>query len=413
MTPYERALKYVETCEPAISQQGGHSITYRVAMTLVHGFALQEAEALAALSEYNKGCQPPWTEKDLRHKITQAIKSQAKKERGWMLGQGTHTLHKNAYYPKKADLPPPPAPVNYDPAILEKLAEQGRPALRPHWLSDISPIDPGACDANDFLKALYYPEHGEKILCFTTTYSQGDCLWPDEADKLPLNGRLGAWYLNQPVSGKWVEQPGGKKSRRVEACITSWRYLLIESDEAPPGTWLAALATLPLPIAALYTSGKRSIHTLIRVDAQDKSTFELIRAKLRPTILMLGGDKQAFKGPQLTRLPYHWRHEDLKNIDGKNVKIVHEKPLFQRLLYLNPAPTTRPLIQAPALRDTVPYWSRKAITWARDYKMGQGYIEDGRKILRALRYHHLPLHAKDLCDMIPQLLTQENQRNGQ
>lgn len=407
MTPYERALKYIETCDPAVSEQGGHSTTYRVAMTIVHGFALAESEALAAMGEYNKKCQPPWTEKDLRHKITQAIKTQPKKERGWMLGNGTHTLNQNAYYPKHAE-PPVPAPVSYDPVILAKLAEQGKEVLRPRWLSDISPIDPGTCDANDFLKALYYPEHGEKILCFSSTFSQGDCLWPDEADKLPLNGRLGAWYLNQPVSGKWVELPNGKKSRRVESCITSWRYLLIESDEAPAETWLAALATLPLPIAALYTSGKRSIHTLIRVDAQDKATFEQIRTKLRPTILMLGGDKQAFKGPQLTRLPYHWRHEDLKKIDGKSVKITHEKPLFQRLLYLNPSPGSRPLIHAPILRDTVQYWSQKAVLWARSYKSGTGYIEDGIKILRAMRYHQMKIHADDFCIMIPQLLTHGN-----
>ena len=68
----ERARRYVAKCPPAVSGQGGHNSTFHVAAVLVHGFALGEADALALLGEWNRSCLPPWSESDLRHKITSA-----------------------------------------------------------------------------------------------------------------------------------------------------------------------------------------------------------------------------------------------------------------------------------------------------------------------------------------------------
>ena len=43
----EMARKYVRQCPPAISGQGGHTATFRVAVALVRRFGLGEADALA------------------------------------------------------------------------------------------------------------------------------------------------------------------------------------------------------------------------------------------------------------------------------------------------------------------------------------------------------------------------------
>jgi hypothetical protein len=58
--------------DAAISGQGGHDTTYRVACVLVHGFALDECDVWDVLNEYNQQCDPPWTEKELRHKLDNA-----------------------------------------------------------------------------------------------------------------------------------------------------------------------------------------------------------------------------------------------------------------------------------------------------------------------------------------------------
>lgn len=76
MTVIERATRYVATMPPAISGSGGHLATFNVAVALIHGFDLSEDEAWPILLEYNKRCQPPWTEKELRHKLASAGKLQ-------------------------------------------------------------------------------------------------------------------------------------------------------------------------------------------------------------------------------------------------------------------------------------------------------------------------------------------------
>jgi hypothetical protein len=57
---------------PAISGGGGHATTFRLAQHLVHGFGLDDADALAVLDEWNATCQPPWSPNELAHKIGSA-----------------------------------------------------------------------------------------------------------------------------------------------------------------------------------------------------------------------------------------------------------------------------------------------------------------------------------------------------
>lgn len=74
----DRAAAYLDRLPPAISGSGGHSATYRAATVLMHGFALGETEALPLLTAWNHThCQPPWTERDLRHKLRSAAQSAA------------------------------------------------------------------------------------------------------------------------------------------------------------------------------------------------------------------------------------------------------------------------------------------------------------------------------------------------
>lgn len=68
----ERARRYLERCDGAISGSGGHTQTFLVAQKLVRGFRLDEHAAYALLSAWNQRCKPPWSERDLRRKIRQA-----------------------------------------------------------------------------------------------------------------------------------------------------------------------------------------------------------------------------------------------------------------------------------------------------------------------------------------------------
>lgn len=70
----ERARRYVARMPPAVSGQSGHNATFHVACVLVCGFGLGESDALNLLREYNETCRPPWSEKELTHKVSQAAK---------------------------------------------------------------------------------------------------------------------------------------------------------------------------------------------------------------------------------------------------------------------------------------------------------------------------------------------------
>jgi hypothetical protein len=68
----ERVERYLAATPPAIAGQHGDLHTFRVCCRLVRGFALDDAQALAALTAWNRRCEPPWTEHDLRDKLRRA-----------------------------------------------------------------------------------------------------------------------------------------------------------------------------------------------------------------------------------------------------------------------------------------------------------------------------------------------------
>lgn len=69
-----RAKAYLQKAEPAISGQRGHDAAYRIACRLRCDFGLSLDESLAALVDWNSRCEPPWSERELRHKLEDAAK---------------------------------------------------------------------------------------------------------------------------------------------------------------------------------------------------------------------------------------------------------------------------------------------------------------------------------------------------
>jgi hypothetical protein len=71
----ERARRYVAATPPAISGSGGHTHTFLLAQRLVRGFGLDETTAYALMSVWNRTCEPPWSPKELAHKVKEAARA--------------------------------------------------------------------------------------------------------------------------------------------------------------------------------------------------------------------------------------------------------------------------------------------------------------------------------------------------
>lgn len=82
----KRAIAYLATMAPAISGSGGHNATYAAATVLVHGFGLSKESALWLLIEhYNSRCVPPWSDRQLAHKVADAASKPHDRPHGWLL----------------------------------------------------------------------------------------------------------------------------------------------------------------------------------------------------------------------------------------------------------------------------------------------------------------------------------------
>ena len=114
--------------------------------------------------------------------------------------------------------------------------------------------------------------------------------------------------------------------------MTSWRYLLLESDLAPREQWLSFLAQAPLKIVAIYSSGGKSIHALVRLDAASKADWDAQRDELEPIVVELGADRQAMTAVRLSRLPGAIRGN-----------------MRQHLFYFNPEATGAPIMNLPVI----------------------------------------------------------------
>lgn len=366
-TVIERARRYVAVMPAAVSGSNGHNATYAVACALVKGFSLSTDQARPLLQEFNQRCVPPWSDRELEHKLRQADSTSDAEPRGYLLGRGSQELGEAA--PPRPAFKPLPKP-EYDPAELKRFSGAWAQTVDLVWLANRSTVDPATVSAESFLSALYAP--GENVVIFDNDKSQGQAVWP--AEKPPLRGPRGVWFLAQPVDGLQHPNPRtGKLSRRSEESVIDWRYLVLESDAAPAREWLGVLAQLPLRIAAIYSSGGRSVHALVRVDARTKGHWDEQKArwfgKDAPAgrFLMRNGlDPGVLSAVRLSRLPGCYREEQQQ---------------WQKLLYLCPAPRLQPLVDLLPKRDVEEVWLAHARSVSDADETGGAWIKSG------LRYY--------------------------
>lgn len=268
-----------------------------------------------------------------------------------------------------------PEDLNED--LAAALAARVEESITFDWLRAHSPVeipDNPRAWGELLLKELY--PSGSRILVFAAFASQGQYLYvvgdgvyklgrkpgikAVKAPRLPAGGDNGVWFLTAPITGKWEPNPGKRDpqgnlmpGRRHSACCTSFPFLVLESDNLTPDVWLKILVQLADPIVAVYTSGGKSVHALVRVSAATPEEFNAIKEGYILRLSPVGADAAAITPVRLSRLPGCMRHGTTGEF-GTYIK--YDKPRLQELLYLNPAAVHgEPILTMPSRK------TRKAV----------------------------------------------------
>jgi len=122
---------------------------------------------------------------------------------------------------------------------------------------------------------------------------------------------VGAWIRFNPVDGEGVKNDN----------ITKFRYALVESDTMSIADQDAMYRKLELPIACLVHSGGKSLHAIVRVDAEDYNEYRK-RVEFLYDFLERNGvvvDKQNRNPSRLSRMPGVTRNGNRQYLVATNI----------------------------------------------------------------------------------------------
>ena len=280
MTPHQRAALWLSKVPPAVSGQSGHSTTYTAAVGLVHGFQLSEADSLALLSSWNQYCQPPWSERELTHKLREAASKSHAKPAGHLLQSGVS-----------------PSTAPFD--ITKVSFKRPSPAVAP---------DPQASEFKRFLQAAFAPT---EVVCICDAVEEGRPVtagsfipieewinrFDDPASRILSQEREGIFVRINPFKPHLYSGSDND--------VSAYRHVLVEFDDKPKAEQEKLFRDSGLPITVLIDSGGKSIHAWVRVDAPNRKEWDIRRDIIYSSIP--GIDAKNKNPSRYSRLPGAWR----------------------------------------------------------------------------------------------------------
>ena len=267
MTVYEQAKRYLAAIPPAISGQGGHAQTLTAARALIWGFNLPESEAMQLLQQWNQSCQPPWSQKELEHKIHEAGTKDFGKPKGYLLSSRREKLHYVKPVPAEERATLPAGEYDLSESSLMEL-----PEALPDGFETV-------------LRSCFLPGEGVRVMHGITEDgligcdSRGGLVLSREEwlAKLEAMGDINAMYYRQggkPVGVYLGVNPMKEDGRGRDSDVTAYRHCLIEFDKISlVEQWLLYVKS-NLPIAAVIFSGNKSLHAWVKIDAKDRKEFD-------------------------------------------------------------------------------------------------------------------------------------------
>jgi hypothetical protein len=350
-----RIRAYIAKMSVAISGSLGHITTLKAANILVLGFNLSIDEARPYLTEYNQNCQPPWSKRDIEHKLKEADANKKGLVRGWLLDRSSTSPQQSSasHQPNRQ----PVKKLNREEqtrcwihAIKIKLA--GFEA-HPYDIWEASPIrlfDDYTADARLAISSLCEPDDLVNVNCdyrlnpkdnrveivgsgVTRTVTD----WIDFLANNPTPYReAGCWWRHNPVKAR---QGSGHNGCFTDADIAVFRYHLFEIDALPMALQLSFLCKIQAPIAMITDSGGKSYHALVKSFASTLDEYKGEAAYLiDEAFAKYGVDFQNKNPSRYSRLP------GVPRLIGARALLAGESEVRQQIVYLNPQPTKGPIL---------------------------------------------------------------------
>jgi RecA-family ATPase len=275
MSIYEQARKYIDAIPSAISGNGGHDQTFKVAIALVEGFALSQSEAKSLMTDYSQRCDPPWSEREIDHKLADAEAKHDPSKRGKLIRKGVkyraHDSSGGEYRPlgQKPNLPilkpePKSKSVRYEVSDAIELPE---------------PIKDGT---RLFIKSAFEEGEGIRIAVARTnderkevpkdagvTLSREE--WLRKLDE--KKGDPNKIYKTSERNGIFISVNPMRIGGSKDSDVTAFRHALLEFDNISIQEQWGIIIASKIPCTAVISSGGKSIHAWVRVDAKDRAEF--------------------------------------------------------------------------------------------------------------------------------------------
>jgi RecA-family ATPase len=292
----ERARRWLAKVPPSISGQNGHSQAFVASTGLVHGFELSEQDALALLEEWNRACKPPWSQRELLHKVREAATKPHSNPRGWLKVGGHSALTPVSPIGKfivcRSECLPP------EEDSFENMAEK--------FLRHCFEPDELVCICTEMFKA----DDGR-----SGPANGGIYLKRDEWLEKHFSGKTNPLFLSEGFRGAYVRINPCSDTSGTDSGVSIFRHVLIEMDERTKEEQWAILKDSRLPLSVVIDSGGKSLHGWVRVNASSREEWQQRRDVIYKHIEHLGVDPKNKNASRFSRLPGVMR-------DGKQQRLV-------------------------------------------------------------------------------------------
>lgn len=233
-----------------------------------------------------------------------------------------HRAASDGGHPPSSSTPRPSSP-RFSPELLQRVIEKGGGATSDD-IRGRSPVhipDDPMEQQKLFLSALF--RDGEHLF-IGDKFGKEVLPVRDWLDRISRGEILGPFLCVNPLSGLEQMTKGGTPSRRADACVSAYRYCLVEFDgltiDQQAGFWFG----VDLPVAAIVHSGNRSLHAILKVDVPGPDAWKSdIEDKLFGERLGALGVDIACKNPARLGRIAGFTREDTRKV--------------QRLLFLAPS----------------------------------------------------------------------------